>query len=328
MSSVARRVGLLGIIALVAVGVPFLVSGYQTVNLTNVLVFTVAILGLNILTGYSGQISLGHGAFLAVGAFVPAVLLERFTAMPWWLTIPVAGVVGGLIGAAIGVPALRLEGIYLALATFALGVAAPIVLLKWASLTGGIRGILINPITSPVDFLTDEQFMYFCCLVTAALLFLIAWNVLRGRTGRAFRAIRDGELAARAFGIDLPAYKTLVFAISAGYACIAGALYGLVTGYVQATQFQFQFSVVILIGAIVGGIATLEGAVLGGLFAWYLPVVSQQLPINKSIADAAPAVTQGVILLIVMFVARQGVAGLIRRGYYELRDRLVPAEAA
>ena len=322
------HLALLGLIALAAVGLPFLVSGYQTVNLTYVLVFSIAILGLNILSGYSGQISLGHSAFIAVGAFVSAIVLQRYAAVPWWLTVPLAGLVGGAIGFVIGLPALRLEGIYLALATFALGVAAPIVLLKPTGLTGGVRGIILAPITSPTSLLTDEQFMYFCCLVTAALLFLIAWNLLRGRTGRAFRAIRDGELAARAFGIDLPSYKTLAFALSATYAGVAGSLYGLLNGFVSADAYQFQLSILILIGAIVGGIATLEGAVLGGLFAWYLPVLAQQLPINKSIANAAPAVTQGVILLIVMFVARQGVAGLLWRGYYALRARMAAAEVA
>lgn len=329
MSSRALRLVILGLVGVAAIGLPVLVGDYQTGNLTYVLVFTMAILGLNILTGYSGQISLGHGAFLAVGSFVSAIVLERYTMVPWWLTIPMAGVAGLILGAVIGVPALRLEGIYLALATFALGVAAPIVLLRASGLTGGIRGILITPITSPVpSLLTDAMYMYYCTLVATALLFLIAWNLLRSRTGRALRAIRDGEIAARAFGVDLPAYKTMAFAVSVAYACIAGAFYGLLTGYVQATQFQFQLSILILIGGIVGGIATLEGAVLGGIFAWYLPIVAQQLPINKSIANAAPSVTQGVILLIVMFLARQGVAGVIRGGYGSLRERMRSDEAA
>jgi branched-chain amino acid transport system permease protein len=229
----------------------------------------------------------------------------------------------------IGIPALRLEGIYLALATFALGVATPSVLKYEAGLTGGVKGIILPPLVSPFDpTISDNQFEYFLCLLVAAILFLLAWNLLRGRTGRALRAIRDGELAARSFGIDLAAYKTMAFAISAAFAGVAGALDGLTTGFVSADAFQFQLSIYVLIGAIIGGAFTLEGAVFGGLFVWYLPIVSQQwLP--KQIANAAPYVTQGVLLLIVLTVARQGVAGLVRRGYFELRSRLGgTAEAA
>lgn len=325
MSSATRTAVLVAIVAIVAVGLPFVVAspqnGYQAVNLSYSLTFAIAILGLNILTGYSGQVSLGHGAFIAVGAFASAVGIYYFN-IPWWLTIPIAGVVAGFLGFLIGIPALRLEGIYLALATFALGVAAPVVLKKPGPL-GGVRGIILPPITSPVDWLGDEQFFYFVCLIVAAVLFLIAWNLLRGRTGRALRAIRDGELAARAFGVDLPAYKTLAFAVSAAYAGIAGALYGLLTSFVSADAYPFQLSIAILVGAIVGGISTLEGAIFGGLFAWYLPVLAQQflLPINKDIANAAPTTTQGLILLLIMFLARQGIAGLIRRGYQGARAR-------
>lgn len=326
-----RAIVLVAVVAIVAIGIPFVVStpdnGYQALNLSYALTFAVAIMGLNILTGYSGQVSLGHGAFIAVGAFVAAIGVHYYN-LPWPLTIPLAGVISGLLGFLIGIPALRLEGIYLALATFALGVAAPTVLKKPGQL-GGVRGIILPPVTSPIDGIGDEQFFYFVTLIVAAILFLIAWNLLRGRTGRALRAIRDGELAARAFGVDLPSYKTLAFAVSAAYAGVAGALYGLLTAFVSADAYPFQLSIQILIGAIIGGISTLEGAIFGGLFAWYLPVLSQQflLPINKQLANAAPTVTQGVILLIVMFLARQGVAGLLRRGYYELQVRFFESEA-
>ena len=334
MSPAVRAIAIGGLIAVIAIGLPFLVPGYQSLNLAEALAYAIAILGLNILTGYSGQISLGHGAFVAVGAFVAAITIQRWN-LPWPLTLPLAAIVSGVLGFAIGIPALRLEGVYLALATFALGVAAPTILKKPAGLTGGIRGITLPPVTSAVPaFLGDEQFFYFVCLAIAAVLFLVAWNLLRGRTGRALRAIRDGELAARAFGIDLPAYKTLAFAISAAYAGIAGALIGLATTFVQADAFQFTISIYLLIGAIVGGLGTLEGPVFGGLFVWYLPLLSQQL-LPSNVANAAPAVTQGLVLLIVMFVARQGVAGLLRRVYYGLRSRLaedssseVPPEGA
>ena len=328
MTPLVRGIVLAVLIAAVAVGVPFAVPDYQNADLAGALVFAMAILGLNILTGYSGQVSLGHGAFMAVGAFTAAIPIERMDlGFPGFLlTIPLAGLVCGLLGFIIGIPALRLEGIYLALATFALGVAAPTVLKQQADLTGGVKGIILPPLVSPVDWLTDNQFTYFLCLVVAVVLFVLAWNLLRGRTGRALRSIRDGELAARSFGVNLASYKTLAFAISAAFAGVAGSLYGLTTGFVSADSYQFTLSIYLLIGAIIGGVATMEGAVFGGLFVWYLPIAAQQwLP--KGVANAAPSVTQGVLLLVVMFLARDGLAGLLRRGYRSLQGALERAPA-
>jgi branched-chain amino acid transport system permease protein len=312
--------GFLAVLAIVAIAAPFLLPSYQTLNLSYALIFAIAILGLNILTGYSGQITLGHGAFLAIGAYASAIAQQKM-GINYLLTIPIAGVVCGLLGFAFGFPALRLEGIYLALATFALAVAAPTVLKKPAAITGGVAGIILPPVTSPTEFLTDDQFFYIVCLGIAALCFLLAWNILRGRTGRAFRAIRDGDLAAVAFGVNLASYKTLAFAISAFLAGIAGALYGIATGFVSADAYPFQLSILLLVGAVIGGLGTLEGAVIGGFFSQFLPQLSQQAlsSINKQVANAAPSVTQGILLLVVMVVARQGVAGLIRSNVHRLR---------
>jgi branched-chain amino acid transport system permease protein len=165
-------------------------------------------------------------------------------------------------------------------------------------------------------------------MVIAAICFFLAWNILRGRTGRALRAIRDGDLAAVAFGVNLASYKTLAFAISAFLAGIAGALYGIATGFVSADAYPFQLSILLLVGAVIGGLGTLEGALIGGFFSQYLPQVSQQAlaGINKQIANAAPSVTQGVLLLVVMFVARQGVAGLIRGNLHRLRYPVQPGD--
>ena len=324
------------LVAIVALGLPFTLSGYQTLEISYALIFAIAILGLNILTGYSGQISLGHGAFIALGAYTTAILQQR-SGVNYLVTIPIAGLFCGLIGFLVGLPALRLEGIYLALATFALAVAAPIVLKKPERLTGGVKGIILPPVTSPdpstPQIVTDDRFFYLLVLAIAVILFWVAHNILAGRTGRAFRAIRDGELAATAFGVDLARYKTLAFALSAFYGGVAGALYGIATSFVSADAYPFQLSIALLVGAVLGGLGTLEGAVIGGLFTVFLPVVAQQVigGINKQVANAAPSVTQGVVLLLVMFVARQGVAGLARRGYSRLRLRLrsaAPGEEA
>ena len=325
VAAVTRRslvpLGFLLALAVAGLGAPFILPGFQTLNLSYALIFAVAILGLNILTGYSGQISLGHGAFLAIGAYVSAIAQTKL-GMNFVLTIAVAGIFCGLLGFVLGFPALRLEGIYLALATFAFAVAIPSVLRKPEGLTGGVKGIILDPVVSPIpDVLTDERYFYLLCLAIAALMFLLAWNILSGRTGRAFRAIRDGDLAAVAFGVNLASYKTLAFAISAFMAGTAGALYGIATGFVSADSFPFQLSILLLVGAVIGGLGTLEGALIGGLFVQFLPQFSQQAlrSINPQVANAAPTVTQGVLLLVVMFIARQGIAGLLRGLYFRIR---------
>ena len=317
------KLSVAAVVAIVAIGLPFVASGFQSLELSYALIFAIAIMGLNILTGYSGQISLGHGAFIAVGAYVTAILEHRYN-VNYLATIPVAAGICAILGFLIGLPALRLEGIYLALATFALGVAAPVILKKPVGLTGGVKGILLSPVTSPTELLSDEQFFYLVCLVIAIVMFLVAWNILRGRTGRAWRAIRDGELAALSFGVSLSFYKTLAFAMSAAYAGVAGSLYGIATGFVSADAYPFQLSIGLLVGAIIGGLGTLEGAIIGGVLTEFLPIYAQQLlfPISKQAANAAPGAVQGVLLLVIMFVARDGIAGLLRTSYYRLRLRV------
>lgn len=295
-----------------ALVLPFVLSGFQTLELAYALIFAIAILGLNVLTGFSGQISLGHGAFMAVGAFTAAIGVQRLH-LPYALTIPIAGVLCAALGWLIGMGAARLEGIYLGLATFALGVATPDLLKKQTSLTGGVKGISLPPITSPVAFLTDDQFFYLVCLLTSAILFVLADNVLSQRTGRAWRAVRDGNIAASAFGVHVGWYKTLAFAVSAAYAGVAGALYGLATAFVSTDAFPFGLSIALLVGAVVGGVGTIAGAIVGGLLTEFLPISAQQLllPINKQFANAAPGAVQGILLLVVLGMARGGLVGLV-----------------
>jgi branched-chain amino acid transport system permease protein len=312
---------LAAVVVVVALALPFVSSSFQTLELAYALIFAIAILGLNMLTGFSGQISLGHGAFMAIGAFTTAIGV-RSLGLPYITTIPVAAVVCGLLGYAIGVAAGRLEGIYLGLATFALGVATPDLLKKQTGLTGGVKGITLPPVTSPVTFLSDDQFFYFLCLGLAAGLFVVAANILGQRTGRAWRAVRDGELAAAAFGVDVGYYKTLAFALSAAYAGVAGSLYGLATAFVSTDAFPFQLSIALLVGAVVGGIGTISGAVFGGLLTEFLPIYAQQvlLPVSKQLANAAPGAVQGLLLLVVLSMARGGVAGVLSSAYRRLLE--------
>jgi branched-chain amino acid transport system permease protein len=310
----------LAALLLVALAVPFVGSDFQTLEVAYALIFAIAILGLNVLTGFSGQISLGHGAFLAIGAFTTAIGVHTLK-LPYILTIPLAALLCGLLGYAIGLAAARLEGIYLGLATFSLAVATPDVLKKQTSLTGGVKGITLAPVTSPVAALSDDQFFYLLCLAIAVALFVLARNILGDRTGRAWRAVRDAELAAAAFGINVGTYKTMAFALSAAYAGVAGSLYGLATAFVSTDAFPFQLSVALLVGAVVGGIGTIGGAIIGGLINEFLPIYAQQLllPISKQLANAAPGAVQGLLLLVVLSVARGGVAGLLGDLYRRLR---------
>jgi branched-chain amino acid transport system permease protein len=309
----------LGLIVLVSLAVPIFSSGFQTLEFAYALIFAIAILGLNVLTGFSGQISLGHGAFVAIGAFTTAVGVHTLR-MPYLATIPMAALLCAAVGCIIGVACGRLEGIYLGLATFALGVATPDLLKKQTDLTGGVKGLSLPPVLSPFNFLSDDQFFYFLCLALAALAFWLAANVLGDRTGRAWRAVRDGELAAAAFGVNVGYYKTLAFALSAALAGVAGSLYGLATAFVSTDAFPVQLSITLLVGAVVGGIGTIGGALIGGLLVEFLPIYSQQLllPVSKDLANAAPGAVQGLLLLVALGLARGGVAGLISDVYRRL----------
>jgi len=317
-----RSLAVLAAITVAGVGLPWVVTGFQSLQLSYVLIFAIAMLGLNILTGNSGQISLGHGAFMAVGAFVTAIGMQRF-GMNMFLTFPISALVCGVLGFLIGLPALRLEGIYLALATFALGVGAPDLLRKPAGITGGVRGIIVPPVTSPFDWLQDEQYFYYICLAVAAIVFLVAWNLLHGKIGRAWRSIRDSELAARSSGINLAGYKTLAFAVSAAFAGLSGSLLGLANGFVSADSYQVTLSIAVLVGSIIGGIGTIEGAIIGGFINEFLPTESHDFvyQFNPSLSTAAPGITQGLLLLLIIFFARDGIAGIIRVTYYRLRLR-------
>jgi branched-chain amino acid transport system permease protein len=306
----------LGLIVLVSLAVPIFSSGFQTLEFAYALIFAIAILGLNVLTGFSGQISLGHGAFVAIGAFTTAIGVHTLR-MPYPATIPMAALLCAAVGCIIGLACGRLEGIYLGLATFALGVATPDILKKQTDLTGGVKGLSLPPVLSPFSFLSDDQFFYFLCLALAGIAFWLAANVLGDRTGRAWRAVRDGELAAAAFGVNVGYYKTLAFALSAALAGVAGSLYGLATAFVSADAFPVQLSITLLVGAVVGGIGTIGGALIGGLLMEFLPIYSQQLllPVSKDLANAAPGAVQGLLLLVVLGLARGGVAGLISDVY-------------
>ena len=307
--AIHRRGALLGLAALLvaACALPFWVSHYRTFQFTLVWVYAIALLGLNILTGYNGQVSLGHGAFYAIGAYVAAVLMDRF-GVPYWLTVPVAGGVCLATGFLFGLPALRLEGLYLALATFALGVATP-QLLKYKHFegwTGGVQGIVIAKPDAPFGLaLSPDQWLYFFTLSVAVVMFVLGWNLLRGRVGRALVAIRDQPMAASVMGIDTALYKSLAFGVSAMYTGVAGALGAIAVQFVAPDSFTIFLSITLLVGVVVGGLASIAGPVFGAIFIQFVPNLADQ------VSKAAPWAIYGVFLIGCMFLMPLGINGVV-----------------
>ena len=310
--------------ALVIALVPQVVSEFRAYELARVGIFFIALVGLNVLTGYTGQISLGHGAFMAIGAYTTAIIATRYDVRDLW-TIPLAGLVTGAVGFLFGFPALRLAGVYLALATFALAVAVPSLAKydKLEELTGGGGGLLLDLPTTPFGLpLSPSDWLYYLCWGIGGVLFVAAWVFLRGRTGRAFRAIRENELAAVSSGIGLPTYKTLAFGVSAFYGGVAGSLYGISINYVNPDTFPVALSILLLTGVVVGGLGSLAGLVFGALFIQYLPIYAPDIldwPLSvlglevDTTASGAPAVLYGAILLGFLLLAPAGVVGVLAR---------------
>ena len=304
----ARNASLGFLLWLVVAFVPtFLFSDYHLFQLTMVVVYAIAILGLAILTGFNGQISLGHGAFYAIGAYVTAVLMYQYE-VPYWATLPVSAIVCAAVGFLIGLPALRLGGLYLALTTFALAVAVP-QLLKHNVLepwTGGVQGLVIDKPDAPFGLdLSPDQWLYLFTLFIGGLLFLLAWNVVRGRIGRAMMAIRDHALAAEAMGIDIALLKTRTFALSALYTGVAGSLGAIVVQFVAPDSFGIFVSIYFFVGLVVGGVSSIGGAIFGGLFIEFVPNLAEK------VSKAAPGAVYGVILIAVMFLMPSGAAGFV-----------------
>lgn len=303
-----RTFVLLVILVAAACVLPFLVTNYRTFQFTLVLIYAIALLGLNILTGYNGQISLGHGAFYAVGAYTAAILMDKF-GVPYWLTIPASGAVCLLFGFLFGLPALRLEGLYLALATFALGVTTPQIL-KHHSIeewTGGVQGIVIAKPDAPFGLpLNADQWLYYFTLAVMLVMFVLAWNLLRGRVGRALVAIRDHHIAAEAMGVNSALYKSLAFGVSAMYTGIAGALGAIAVQFVAPDSFNVFLSIIFLVGIVVGGLASISGAIYGALFIQFVPNFADE------ISKAAPWAIFGVVMIAFVYLMPSGVAGAIR----------------
>ena len=303
-----------------AAALAFGLSGYHLFQLTMVVTYAIAILGLNIVTGYNGQISLGHGAFYAIGAYVTAILISNYD-VPYWATLPVSALICAAFGFAFGLPALRLGGLYLALTTFALAVALP-QLLKYPALepwTGGVQGIVISKPEAPFGLkISADQWLYLFTLAIGAVMFLLAANLLSGRIGRAIRAVRDNPIAAEAMGVDLALLKTRTFAVSALYTGVAGSLGAIAVQFVAPDSFSVFLSITLFVGLVVGGVASISGAIFGAAFIVFVPNLAEQ------VSKAAAGAVYGVILIAFLYFIPSGFAGMARR----ILQRMLPQRPA
>jgi branched-chain amino acid transport system permease protein len=282
--------------------IPLAATNFVTFQITMLLVYAIAILAINILTGSSGQFSLGQSAFFAIGAYTSAILVEH-GGVNYLLTLPIAAAVCFVTGFLFGLPALRLSGVYLALATFALATAMP-QLLKlgfFEHWTGGVQGLVTSKPDAPFGLpISPDTWLYYLTLAFSLAIYVAAANLLNSRTGRAMMAIRDNEIAASAMGIDVALYKTLAFGISAAITGIAGALGAIAVQFVAPDGYTFQLSIALFLGMVVGGVGWLPGSIAGSAFIVFVPNIAES--ISKGLSGAV----FGVLILLVIFVIPRG----------------------
>jgi branched-chain amino acid transport system permease protein len=300
-----------GVCLAAGVAVVFLASGYLLMQATQILLYSVAILGLNVLCGYNGQVSLGHGAFFAIGGYATAILMAKF-GVPFWAAVPLAGLASLLVGLLIGLPALRLEMLYLALATFSLAIAVPQLLKNkfvetW---TGGVNGLQIpKPQPWAALGLNQDQTIYLYTFIVTAIVVLLTLGLVKGRMGRALEAIREHPLAAETMGVDIRRYKTSAFGVSAMFTGIGGGLGAVMTAFVAPDSYSFFLSITLLVGGVIGGLRSVFGAFFGAVFVVFMPNYAEQ------ISQAAPWAIYGLALLVFMFLMPNGVMGGLTRFY-------------
>ena len=288
------------------IAVPLFVKNFIIFQLTMLLIYAVAVLALNILTGGSGQFSLGQSAFYAVGAYTSAILMEH-GGINYALTLPVAGVICFGFGFLFGQPALRLSGVYLALATFALATAMP-QLLKLGAFeywTGGVQGLVVTKPDAPFGLpMSQDMWLYYFTLAISLAIYIFSVNLLRSRSGRAFMAIRDNEIAASAMGIDVALYKTLAFGVSAGITGVAGGLGAIAVQFVAPDSYTIALAISLFLGMVVGGVGWLPGSIVGSAFIIFVPNIAEG--ISKGLSGAVFGVLLFLVIFLVPHGARQG----------------------
>ena len=320
--ALSPRRGVLGAVAVVlavlVLYIPQYFEEFRVAQFSSVIAISIAVLGLALLTGFNGQISVGHGAFFGVGAYTTAIL----TADHEWghlNTIPVAMVLCFLLGVVVGLPALRISGVYLALVTLALATLFPLVIQKYSDVTGGSTGIGVPDFEAPewAGDMADDQWAYYVLLTSAVITFVLVRNLIRSRVGRAIIAIRDGETAAEVLGVNLAFYKVMTFGISAMIAGLAGSLYVMNTAVldrVDPAQYTITLSIKFLAALVIGGAATILGPVLGALFIVFVPEYASDVD-----AELSNVIFGGVLIALMLVLPTGFLGGLYRLEAWALR---------
>jgi branched-chain amino acid transport system permease protein len=306
--SVLLRRGASFVVLALLLLIPLFIKNFIIFQLTMMLVYAIAIIALNLLTGGSGQFSLGQSAFYALGAYTAAILMEHAD-INYALTLPIAAIISFIFGFMFGLPALRLSGVYLALATFALAIATPQLLKlgfyeRW---TGGVQGLVITKPEAPFGLpISQDVWLYYFSLGVTLLIYVASVNLLNSRSGRAMMAIRDNEVAASALGVNPSFYKTITFGISAAFTGIAGALGAIVIQFVAPDAYTVQLAIAIFLGMVIGGVGWLPGSLVGAAFIEFVPNVAEG--VSKGLSGAV----FGVTLILIIFVVPRGAQQIVR----------------
>jgi branched-chain amino acid transport system permease protein len=301
---VLRAIGAAAI-ALGLLVVPALLPDFLVYQFAVALTYVIALIGLNLLMGFNGQISVAQGVFFAIGAYTTAIFMTRYS-VNYLATLPIAVATSSLLGFLVGIPALRWQGLPLAFITFGLAVLGPPLALKLEPITKGATGISMAKPAAPAWFPGNQDtFLYFVCVAGVALCVLIAWRLTSGDTGRSLRAARDNGLIAESLGVNLTKVRLAAFTTCSGLAGFGGGLFAIVNAYVSPESFQMTKSFDFLVGSIVGGITSISGAFIGALFIVFLPDWSADMNIALS------GLIYGGVMVAVMLVARDGAVGLI-----------------
>lgn len=293
------------LLILALITVPMVLGGYPVYILNMMGVFAIAAIGYNLLGGTTGQISLGHQGFFAIGAYAETLLMMKL-GLPFPVAMLCGGVIAAAAGAILGLPSLRLSGVYLSIATLAFGLSIQKIIVMWKELTNGAFGLTVpNPVLGGLDFRADERYFYALVLVVLAFAIITTLNLSKARSGRAMVALKENPVAAACVGIDITSYKLLSFVISAFFTGVAGALYAHLVGFVAPENFDLNLAISFLLMIILGGSGTVTGAVIGAVFITGFPEAL------KSIQDWQ-RVIYGLVLIIVIIFQPDGLVGLGR----------------
>lgn len=302
-TAVGVQLSLWTTLLLAAAAAPAFLGSYEVGQLSNVLVYFVAILGIVVISGYAGAPFLGQGAFVGIGAYLTAILSTKF-GIPQLIAIVLTIPVGYFVGLLIGPIVVRLRGLYFAIATFIVALVLPPLIKRFSHFTGGVEGLSPAPLVPPSWWPASSRvYTYYVCLLVAALVVLHISYVLSGPGGRALRALRDRSLSAEASGVPIGRTTRYAFCLAVIYGCVAGGLYTAALSYVSPASFHFELSIFLYVGAIIGGLRSPFGALLAAVFLLYIPVYAEQL--NPGLSPMA----FGLIVMVVIVIAPGGLAG-------------------